>query len=54
VPTVWMQLRNRWEYGHAAGFGVQLVGLGALVLSVLVETPTRLPPMAPGESSRIQ
>jgi hypothetical protein len=54
VPAVWMRLRNRWEYGHAAGFGVQLVGLCALVLSVLVETPTGLPPMAPGESSRIQ
>src|SRR5262245_4988251 len=26
VPTVWMQLRNQWEYGHAAGFVMQLVG----------------------------
>ena len=39
VPVVWMQLRNRWEYGHAAGFAVQVVGLCALVLSVLVEIP---------------
>jgi hypothetical protein len=39
VPAIWMQLRHRWEYGHAAGFVVQLVGLCALVLSVLVETP---------------
>lgn len=39
VPAVWMRLRNRWEYGHAAGFVVQLAGLCALVLSVLVETP---------------
>jgi len=39
VPEVWMRLRNRWEYGHAAGFIVQLIGLCALVLSVLVETP---------------
>jgi hypothetical protein len=39
VPLVWMQLRNRWEYGHAAGFVVQVIGLSALVLSVLVETP---------------
>jgi hypothetical protein len=38
VPAVWMQLRTQWEYGHAAGFIVQLVGLCALVLSVLVET----------------
>jgi hypothetical protein len=20
VPAVWMRLRNRWEYGHVAGF----------------------------------
>ena len=39
VPAVWMRLRNRWEYGHTAGFGVQLVGLCTLMLSVLVETP---------------
>jgi hypothetical protein len=39
IPVVWMRLRNRWEYGHAAGFVVQLVGLCALVLSVLVEIP---------------
>ena len=39
VPAVWMRLRNRWEYGHAAGFVVQLVGLCALVRSVLVEIP---------------
>lgn len=41
VPTLWMRLRNRWEYGHAAGFVVQLVGLSALVLSVLIDTPLR-------------
>ena len=34
VPTVWMRLRTRWEYGHVAGFVVQLVGLCALVLYV--------------------
>src|SRR5262245_39347342 len=39
VPAVWMQLRNRWEYGHAAGFVMQLIGFCALVLSVIVETP---------------
>ncbi|HZS32593.1 MAG TPA: hypothetical protein VFC42_04380 [Methylomirabilota bacterium] len=39
VPALWMRLRGRWEYGHAAGFVVQLAGLSALVLSVLVETP---------------
>jgi hypothetical protein len=39
APEVWMRLRNRWEYGHAAGFAIQLIGFGALLLSVLVETP---------------
>jgi len=39
VPAVWMRLRERWEYGHAAGFAVQLVGFAALLISVLVETP---------------
>ena len=39
IPAVWMRLRSRWEYGHVTGFIVQLVGLCALVLSVLVETP---------------
>jgi uncharacterized membrane protein len=41
VPAVWMRLRARWEYGHAAGFIAQLLGLSALMLSVLVETPSR-------------
>ena len=48
VPAVWMRLRNQWEYGHAVGFIVQLVGLCALVLSVLVETPQN-PPQEHGE-----
>jgi len=39
VPALWMQLRGRWEYGHVAGFVVQLMGLCALVMSMLVETP---------------
>jgi len=43
VPTVWIRLRHQWEYGHVAGFIVQLVGLCALVLSVLVETPQSPP-----------
>jgi hypothetical protein len=38
-----MRLRIRWEYGHMVGFIVQFVGLCALVLSVLVETPKDLP-----------
>jgi len=40
APALWMRLRDRWEYGHAAGFVVQLVGLAALVISLLVEIPS--------------
>ncbi|MGE3539358.1 MAG: DUF1772 domain-containing protein [Candidatus Tectimicrobiota bacterium] len=39
VPEVWMQRRQQWEYGHAAGFVIQLIGFAALLLSVIVETP---------------
>jgi hypothetical protein len=38
VPALWMQLRKRWEYGHAGGFALQLVGFCAIVISVLAET----------------
>ncbi len=41
VPALWMELRTRWEYGHVVGFALHLVGLAALVWSILVETPTR-------------
>jgi hypothetical protein len=37
VPGLWMELRGRWEGGHAAGFILQLVGLSALIWSVLAE-----------------
>ena len=39
VPAIWMQMRNRWEYGHVAGFVVQLVRLCALVHSILMAIP---------------
>jgi hypothetical protein len=42
VPQLWMRLRDRWEYGHAAGFVLQMLGFSALLVSVLVETPRRV------------
>lgn len=42
VPGLWMRLRERWEYGHAAGFVIQLLGFSALVISVVIETPERV------------
>jgi hypothetical protein len=37
LPPDWMTLRDRWEYTHAARAILQIVGLGALVYSVLTE-----------------
>jgi hypothetical protein len=42
VAGLWMEQRSRWEYGHAAGFVIQVVGVGALVISILAETPRRV------------
>lgn len=42
VPQLWMQLRTRWEYGHAAGFVLQLAGFAALVRSLIVAIPLPL------------
>lgn len=35
-PTVWTQLRERWEYAHAAGFVAQIAGFSALIISLPV------------------
>jgi hypothetical protein len=35
VPQLWINLRTRWEYGHAAGFVLQLAGLASFLWSVL-------------------
>jgi hypothetical protein len=35
VPSVWRQLRDRWEYGHATGFVLHLMGFCALVVAVI-------------------
>lgn len=39
VPSLWMRLRERWEYGHAVGFVITLTGFGLLIFSLLVEIP---------------
>ena len=39
VPQLWMQLRGRWEHGHAAGFVLQLAGLASFLWSVLAAHP---------------
>lgn len=40
LPANWEQLRNQWEYSHAARFFLQLIGFSLLLLSVLRETTT--------------
>jgi len=40
LPGDWMGLRNQWEYTHAARAVLQMIALGALVFSILAETPT--------------
>jgi hypothetical protein len=40
LPADWMRLREQWEYTHAARAVLQIIALGALVFSILVEIPT--------------
>lgn len=37
VPSLWQALQNRWEYGHATGFVLHLLGFCALARSVTRE-----------------
>ena len=39
VPALWLQLRDRWEYGHATGFVLHLAGFCALVISAVRDVP---------------
>jgi hypothetical protein len=50
VPALWMQLRLRWEGGHAAGFALQVLGLGLLLWSVVRETGATAGRSATGEA----
>jgi hypothetical protein len=39
LPADWTTLRDQWEYGHAVRAVLQLVALGCLVWSLLLEIP---------------
>ena len=39
VPSDWETLRARWEYSHAAGAGLQVLALSALIIAVLRRVP---------------
>lgn len=47
LPSNWTELRNGWEYGHALRFALHLTALSALIVSVLVETPSEPPRRRP-------
>jgi len=40
LPADWMRLRDQWEFSHAARTVLQIIALGALVFSILIEVPT--------------
>lgn len=37
LPENWQSLRTRWEYSHAAGAGLNLIALSAVIISVLTQ-----------------
>jgi hypothetical protein len=43
LPPDWTRLRDQWEYTHAARAVLQIIALGSLVVSLLVEIPTSQP-----------
>ena len=43
LPPDWSALRDRWEYSHATRAILELVALGALVISMLREIPREIP-----------
>ncbi|GAB4390761.1 MAG: hypothetical protein Kow0025_24970 [Thermodesulfovibrionales bacterium] len=48
LPPDWTALRDQWEYAHAARAVLQTAGLGALVLSIISETPAGMAGSGPG------
>ena len=43
IPADWTWRRSQWEYTHAVRAILEILGLSALVLSILVETPSQRP-----------
>jgi hypothetical protein len=39
LPSDWTRLRDQWEFAHASRAILQIVALGALVISILAELP---------------
>ena len=43
LPADWIWWRSQWEYTHATRAILEILGLSALVLSILIETPKQHP-----------
>jgi hypothetical protein len=43
LPADWTRLRDQWEYAHASRAILQVIALGAFVVSILVEVPPATP-----------
>jgi hypothetical protein len=54
MPADWMRWRAQWEFTHAVRAILQITGLGALLYSVLVETPQDRPTAGPLSTAAIR
>jgi hypothetical protein len=57
LPENWTEVRRQWELGHATSAVLDMIGFGALILSVLLDKPgshAGAAPAAPGTSQREQ
>lgn len=36
IPDNWIQLRRQWEYSHAAGAGLQVLAMSAIIIAALM------------------
>jgi hypothetical protein len=43
LPENWLEIRQRWEYAHATGAGLNCIALITLMLSVLVRGESVIP-----------
>jgi Domain of unknown function (DUF1772) len=44
LPPDWAHLRDQWEFAHASRAILQIIALGALVISLLAELPPQRAP----------
>jgi hypothetical protein len=42
LPSLWIELRGRWEYGHLIGFVLDLLGFCSLAVAAVADAPAAL------------